>query len=582
VESSITTALNPATLGRLAARLENLYGAAGTDSLRQIVDAVEQFVARSPDESYRGWDPSDVVLITYGDQVREEGKPPLATLGQVLRERGLDQLLSTVHLLPFYPYSSDDGFSVIDYTAVNPDLGSWDDIAELQKTSRLAFDLVLNHMSSQSEWFASYLRGEEPYARFFREADPDDDLSAAVRPRSSPLLTPFETHRGTRHVWTTFSADQVDLNFAEPIVLVTMLEVLLEYVARGAQIIRLDAIAFLWKESGTSCLHLWQTHEVVKLMRDILSAVAPQVWLLTETNVPYQENVSYFGTGDEAQLVYQFSLPPLLLDAFTHGDATLLMRWLVGLEKNPSGTTFLNFTASHDGIGVRPLEGLVPEEQIGRLVSAMQERGGLVSSRRREDGVDVPYELNISYVDALAPTNSTDTELHARRFLATQAVMLALQGIPAIYFHSLFGTQNDVQGAQLSGQSRRINRRKFHRHELDTQIDHPNSLSGRIYAGYRHLLRLRRKQSAFHPNAEQTPIDTGNPALISFLRFSENSGQTVLVVANVGSERVLLDVTKWLTGAKVQDLISGWEVPAAAQTDVLPGQACWLTGIESG
>ena len=562
---------------RVAERLERLYGTSAPDCLPKVLACIDRAAIRIPPAQQRSWDQTDVVLITYGDMVRREEASSLAALSEFLVEQNLHELISTVHILPFYPHSSDDGFSVIDYQAVDPVLGSWDDVTVLSNKFRLAFDLVLNHISSQSEWFAGFLRGEEPFSRFFHTVNPGADLSAVIRPRSLPLLTAVETREGTRHVWTTFSEDQIDLNFAEPDLLVAMLEVLLDYVARGAQIIRLDAIAFLWKEIGTSCLHLPQTHEVVKLMRDVLTAVAPHVWLLTETNVPHEENISYFGDGDEAQLVYQFSLPPLLLDAFTEGNATPLMGWLRKLEPPPQGTTYLNFTASHDGIGVRALEGIVSEEEVADLVSAVRKRGGLVSTRHCADGTDVPYELNIAFVDALAPDDAGDTEYHARRFLASQAVMLALQGIPAIYFHSLVGSRNDSEGAASSGQPRRINRRKFERQELDAQLASPGSLAARIYQGYRRLLAVRRCQPAFHPDASQTALDTGNPALIGFLRESRDPVQKILVLVNVSHQATHLPVDAWLDHEGIVDLLGDHVAVDAKHVTLEPGRARWLT-----
>ena len=165
-----------------------------------------------------------------------------------------------------------------------------------RQTYRLAFDLVVNHVSAQSAWFQRFLAGVPPYTGYFLVLDPATDLSGVVRPRATPVLTPFRTADGERHVWTTFSEDQIDLNFQQPpgpagddrraAVL---------RGARGAQIIRLDAIAYLWKVPGTSCIHLPQTHAVVKLLRAILDLTAPAVQLLTETNVPHAENISYFG-----------------------------------------------------------------------------------------------------------------------------------------------------------------------------------------------------------------------------------------------------------------------------------------------
>ncbi|QDU90199.1 Sucrose phosphorylase [Pirellulimonas nuda] len=510
------------------------------------------------------WTERDVVLITYADQLRSAGRSPLRTLGDWLRRERLAEQINTVHLLPFFPSSSDDGFSVVDYLRVDPESGDWGDVEALGDDFGLMFDLVLNHASQHSAWFQSYLRGEAGYERFFFEGDPAADLSQVVRPRSLPLLTPFDTAAGTKHVWTTFSADQVDLNYAEPAVLARMLAALLEYARRGARIIRLDAVAFLWKTPGTNCLHLPQTHEVVKLMRDVLDRLAPGALVLTETNVPHAENVSYFGgvgaegVGDEAHMVYQFSLPPLLLEAFSAGDASAIRGWLANLAPPPPGCTFFNFTASHDGVGVRPLEGLVSDARLASLVDAMRARGGLVNTRRRPDGSDAPYELNISYVDALAPDDA-DRAHHLRRFLAAQAVMLALPGMPAVYFHNLVGTQNDYAGARATGQNRRINRRKFGWEELDGALAE-GSLQRAIYDGMRDLLSRRVECPALHPDAAIELLETGSDAVLAFRRTAAG-GETLLCAVNFSAEAVEINFGKKHT--------------------LLPGEHLWQSGPEA-
>ena len=435
---------------------------------------------------------------------------------------------------------------------------------------RLMFDLVLNHCSQQSEWFQSYLRGEEPFTRYFHEVDPAIDLSQVTRPRSLPLLSEYATSRGPRHVWTTFSADQVDLNFAEPLVLVEFVDILLFFVSQGARVIRLDAVAFLWKEIGTSCIHLPQTHEVVKLLRDVLEATAPHVLLITETNVPHDENISYFGDGDEAHLVYQFSLPPLLLDAFLSEDAAPLANWLSELAPPPPGTTFFNFTASHDGVGVRPLEGLVAPQRFERLIEAVRKRGGRVGLKRNPDGSDSPYELNIAYVDALGEVDHLPPALHARRFLSSQAVMLALPGIPGIYFHSLVGTRNDYAGLEASGIPRRINRRKFALDELRRIVGSEGSLQHQIFAGYQNLLKTRIAQPAFHPEGGCETVDLGSPALLAFRRTSPESEQRLLCLTNVSGQQCRFEHSQ-----SARDLLGGSD-KTAGTVSVEPYQTMWL------
>lgn len=545
-----------------------------------IADVAERLANRTSDRTDL-WNQQDVVLITYADQLRQDehsadeasaGESPLSTLGSWLTQQSLDGQINTVHLLPFCPYTSDDGFSVVDYLQVDPQSGTWEDIAQLGEDFELMYDLVLNHISQASDWFQAYLRGEAPYDEFFIEADPAQDLSQVVRPRSLPLLSPVETAGGTRHVWTTFSADQIDLNYGEPRVLAEMLRILLEYAERGARIIRLDAVAFLWKQIGTTCLHLPKTHEIVKLCRDLLELHSPQTLVLTETNVPHAENVSYFGDADEAHMVYNFSLPPLLLDAFVNGDATAIRAWLENLADPPAGCTFFNFTASHDGIGMRPLEGLVSDERFARIVEAVRQRGGKINTRRKPDGTDAPYELNISYVDAMLPEGDPSAQHHARRFLASQAVMLALRGMPAVYFHSLVGTRNDLAGVEATGQNRRINRHKYTLPELAEHLSQPASLQQTIYAGYRNLLAKRIAEPAFHPDAPQRVLDLGDECVLGLERESLDGSRRVLLAVNFAEESTSVR----LPDARYRvDLISGKQVTDPLK--LLPGQAVWLS-----
>jgi len=524
--------MESAVRDRIEARLQRLYGQDGGVVAERLVSVVESRRQQMPPPSATTWNETDAVLITYGDQISADGETPLQTLRSWLCRTGLNQLIHTVHILPFSPYSSDDGFSVIDYRRVDPALGTWDDITALGEHVNLMFDLVLNHCSQESEWFQAYLRGEEPYIRYFIEADPAVDLSGVTRPRSLPLLHEFTTSRGPRHIWTTFSRDQVDLNFADPDVLIEMIDILLFYAQQGARIIRLDAIAYLWRELGPPCIHLPQTHEVVKLMRDVLEVAAPGTWLLTETNVPHVENVSYFGERDEAHLVYNFSLPPLLLEAFVSEDVTYLQNWLADLEY-PAGTAYFNFTASHDGVGVRPLEGLVPAARFEQLIAAMRERGAFVNTKRDSNGNDSPYELNITYFDAFSDPVAPDADLHAQRFLASQAIMLFLRGIPGIYFHSLVGTPNDHDGVLRTKQNRSINRRKFREQELEDLLADQASAQRQVLDGYQQLLRTRQANSAFHPDAPIEVTDVGSAAVLAFTRHSLEDGQRLLIVANV-------------------------------------------------
>ena len=475
-------------------------------------------------------DNSDALLITYGDTLLQEGKQPLSNLRD-FADAKLRDIFSGIHILPFFPYSSDDGFSIIDYYSVNPQLGSWQEIQEIGGVFKLMSDLVLNHCSVQNEWFQKFLHDDPHYKEYFITQNKDTDLSMIVRPRTHPLLTPFETDHGTEYVWTTFSADQVDLNFSNPEVLLEMVKVMLFHIKNGIQIIRLDAIAYLWKELGHPSIHHEKTHAVVKLFRAILNVAAPWVVVITETNVPHAENISYFGnSNDEAHMVYQFSLPPLVLDAFRREDTRHLQQWASELQDTLGTTTFFNFLASHDGIGLLPAKGILSEEEIEGLVENTREKGGFINYKSTPEG-EVPYEMNITYLDALAGRDLPDS-VRARKFLAGQAVMLTLRGVPGIYIHSLLGSENYREGVEQTGENRTINREKLSYSEVMAELNSPGTLRNRIFSGFQDMLTARRREQSFHPAGRMEILPTEKD-VICILRISPDNTEYVLAFISV-------------------------------------------------
>jgi sucrose phosphorylase len=532
---------------RVLDHLAFLYGCERADPIWQELSIIlEEFRSRNPDLTAEldaePLSEKDAILITYGDQFRERNRTPLSTLRDVLCH-ALDRPVSAVHLLPFYPYSSDDGFSVIDYAQVDPALGTWDDIEALGADFRLMFDAVINHISRHSSWFQAYVDQDPDYLDWFITVEPDTDLSQVVRPRALPLLTPIDTAKGQKWVWTTFSDDQIDLNYAHPPTLLKIVEILLLYIEKGARLLRLDAIAYLWKVPGTSSIHLEQTHRVVKLLRCVLDIVAPHVLLITETNVPHKDNISYFGSvregsgqTDEAQLVYQFPLAPLVMHSLLSGNAETLSRWAATLATPSPFASFFNFTASHDGIGVLPAHGLLSEAETQALVDATLEHGGLVSYRHNPDGSKSVYELNISYFDALSSPNAGDPlAVQVARFIASQAIMLALKGVPGIYVHSLLGSRSWHDGVAQTGRNRTINRQKLDRQALDSELADPASLRHQVFAAYRRLLEARTSDRAFHPQGQQAVLDLDS-RLFVLLRQSPEKDSTVLCLHNVTEE----------------------------------------------
>ena len=570
------------TQQRILKRLSLLYGEERAPS---VLEQLQQLAGNHIKKRIRSdrcqivWDEKAAILIAYGDSLQSTSELPLATLRRFLGKH-VQHAFNCVHLLPFFPYCSDDGFSVIDYYQVNPDLGSWEDIEALGEDYCLMFDFVLNHISRESVWFTEFLNNLSPGKDYFITADPKANLSKVIRPRSSSLLVEVPTRDEIRHVWATFSHDQIDLNYANPDVLLAMIEVLLFYVRKGARILRLDACAFLWKEIGTTCMHLPQTHEVIKLFRDVLDDLEPGCRLLTETNVPHAENISYFGNYDEAHMVYQFSLPPLLLHALQTGQTRYLTTWAKSLDTPPPGCTYFNFTASHDGIGLRPLEGIIPKEEIDELLQGIRERGGFVSKRLGVDGLEVPYEMNITYLDALRDPSMHPDYLHISRFLLSQILALSLQGIPGVYIHSLLGTPNDMDGVERTGRIRSINRRKWDIHELERLLADENSEQSAMLREYTRLMNIRHNQKAFHPDATQEIFELGD-TLFGLKRTAPNGEQEILCLFNFTRyvKSLPLDDAPLLGHGEWLDLLSGQspQIETATRELLLPAYAAlWL------
>ncbi|GBD86025.1 sucrose phosphorylase [bacterium BMS3Abin02] len=544
--------------------LDLLYGPAAPETASHLERLLDEH--RSGREAGDLWDEHDAWVITYPDQFRRPGEPTLQTLHTFFDDR-LSLWMNGMHVLPFYPWSSDDGFAVIDPTTVDPVYGTWSDIEALAERHRLALDAVVNHLSAESIWFRRYLSGDPAYEDYFLTADPNTDLTSVVRPRTTPLLTRFASATGQRWVWTTFSTDQVDLNYHNPNVLLEMIRVLLGYAAHGASVIRLDAIALVWKELGTSCMSLPQTHAFVELIRSCLDATYPGTLVLTETNVPHDENISYFGSAErpEAHIVYQFPLAPLVLHTFATGDTTTLTTWAASLDTRP-GTTFLNFLASHDGVGVRPVEGLLTRNQIGALCDLSVASGGAVGERTLSDGATSPYELNATWFDLLAVGH--DEEEAIARHLASHAIMFALRGIPAVYVHSLFGTDNDARAYERTGLRRSLNRHRFDDADaLERRLQDGATRAHRILCGLRRMLEWRRRHAAFAPDAQQRVLDAPR-GLVAIERRATDTAARVLVNTTPTPIDVRHLTRSWrqLTGDRPAPVLGGW-------------QSLWLTEI---
>lgn len=570
-----------------------LYGAASGARLRQDLDTL---IARwrAPLRAALGegagdhprLDQRQVVVIAYGDHLRRDGEAPLSTLAGWCREH-LKGLASTIHVLPFHPSTSYEGYAITDYMAVDPALGSWDDLARLGEDFDLMFDLVLNHCSASHPWFLQLLADEDPGRGYFLTVeDPGAPWLAEVRrARNLPLVHPFETAAGTRHVWTTYSPDLIDLNWREPAVCCEFLEVLLDSVVRGARVVRLDAFVYTWKQEGTDCVALPETHRLLRVFQEVLArAGAGSVAILPSiTNVTQARNYTYLapeGGDRQADLVYHLPLSALLLLGLYRADAGPLARWLSELPEAPPGRAYLNLAATHDGIGLTWLKDLLPEETVRELIDAAEARGALLSSRKdRSEGDDLPWEINATWFSACAPAPGSNAD-HVAAFLATQGVVLALRGVPALYLPLLLAGRNDHPRVERTGDPRAVNRGRFDLDSWSAAAARGHSDEARVLAGMRRMLAARRECAAFHPEGGQRVLDLGIPAVLALERRAPEGGSVTVCLVNLADEAQRVPAGALAQGrdaaAPWRDLLGGAQGDWDAPLSLAPFQVRWL------
>ena len=562
--------------------IKKLYPLSDPHELAREITSNFQFddeknsLAKSP----HTWSEKDCLLITYGDTFLDQKIKPLKNLNSFLTE-DLEQSFSMIHILPFFPYSSDDGFAVIDYEKVRNDLGNWEDIRKISNSFKIVGDVVINHISSQHNWFQQFIESKDPGKNFIKTCSLETDVTKVTRPRNSDLLSETDTADGKKLVWCTFSHDQIDLDFSKPAMLMEFIKLFKFYYDQGIRIFRLDAVGFIWKKSGTSCLNLPEVHELVKLIRAVTDIAPEPILLLTETNVPNHENLQYFGNGNEAHLIYNFSLPPLLVHALLTGQSEFLRQWMMTQPPTLENCTSLNFTASHDGIGLRPLEGLLPENDIDRIVKTAKKFGGEVTTRKRGNK-DVPYELNITYFDILKGTFDGIDNYQIDRFIASQTIMMSIEGIPAFYIQSLFGAENDIEKLNQTGHNRAINRHQWDLKGLRDTLKNNKSKEYFIFNELKRRITIRKLQRAFHPDATQFTLQLNNE-LFGFWRQSLCRMQSLFVVTNLTNSKKKLELVELnlFQNTEWYELLSSKKIHNTKKPIFLkPYQTVWITNFK--
>jgi len=556
-----------------------------TDSLfldNFATDIASQALKNQSSERLGGrelWSANDVLLIAYPDNLSSQNTSPLQCLKNFLGEH-LSDTISIVHVLPFFPSTSDDGFSIQNYFEVDKKFGDWSDLNNLTEHSTLMADLVLNHCSVKNEWFIGYQNGNPMYENFFCTVDEDFDLTNIVRPRSSPLKEKFLINGEEKNIWCTFSRDQVDLNFKNPEVLRKLLDVIFWYIENGVRVLRLDAVAFIWKTSGTTGLNALQAHLIVRLIRILVDYVDRGIILITETNLPVHENLSYFGNGNEAHWIYNFTLPPLSIFTLMFGDATQMRKWSMGMPPALPNTAYLNFLSSHDGIGLRPIEGVLTDQQIDQMVSQLEHNGSLFSWRNVTQSEQKIYEANITLFDSLRLTPSDPTgEFKIQRYLAANSIMLGFEGVPAFYLNAMFATGNDIEEVNKNCSNRAINRHKWSKTELEKRLKSPNKIENLVLNSLKNLISKRKIQPAFHPNATQFTLQLES-CFFGVWRQSIDRSQSIFAITNVThlEQNLSLSHLNLVFSDRWYDIISGDEITNSESVlSFLPYQTYWIS-----
>ena len=523
------------------------------------------------------WNEKDFLLITYADSIKKKNQKNLITLYNFLKKYCKE--FNYIHILPFFPFSSDDGFAVEDYKKIKIEHGSWKDLKKITKTFDIMVDLVINHCSSKNKLFENFLENKNPGKDFFINSEKKfPESKKIVRPRSSDLSKKVLVDGKICYVWCTFGHDQVDFDFRNPNVLIYFLEIIKFYLDQDIKALRLDAVAFLWKELGTRCINLPQTHNIIRLIRLIIDRYYNKTLLITETNIPSHENLTYFGNNNEAHCIYNFSLAPLLIHAIVSGNSFYLKKWSRGMPPAQENNSYLNFLSTHDGIGMRPVEGILPENEVQNYFNFFKKQGGLFSYRTNAGKKSV-YEVNITLLQAFKESYNGKDKFVFERFILAHTILFSMEGIPAIYIQNYLGSKNDNSKVKKTNSFRSINRRNWNFDNLVKIFQNKSNINSKILYSLNRLMILRKKQIAFHPNATQFTLQLGD-IFFGIWRQSIDRSQSIFCISNLTNKKQkisLLDINLISTNTWF-DILSNKNIKNIGDELLFkPYQTFWIT-----
>ena len=541
--------------------------------IREIIYLINKYNKNRKKEDLK-INESTSLVICYGNSVTDGNKKSLKVFNKFYMKY-LKNNFDSVHFLPFYPSSSDSGFAVKDHYKIEPRLGSWKDVKLISKNCNLMADLVINHSSARGLWFSNFLKNKSPGKDYFFTVDKNFNSKKVIRPREHELLKKIKLSNKTKYLWRTFSPDQIDLNFKNPKVLIRFIKIIFNLINNGVRIFRLDAIAYLWKENGNTCINHTNTHNIIKFIRLVCNLLKTECIIITETNLPEKENLSYFGNNDEANWIYNFSLAPILVYSLLFEDSNKITKWSKNFPIAKLNNNYLNFIASHDGIGMRPIEGILSTNTQKKFLSRLKKNGGEFSYRKVQGVKKKVYEANITLFNAFKYSDFDKSGIFGfERYMAAHTIMISFDGIPAIYFNSMFGNSNDNSKYIISGNKRDLNRYRWNKDKIEDHLKDQNSKQNKYYKNMSNILAIRSKQKAFHPNAIRKTLKLGSN-FFGIKRVSTDNKQSIYCITNMTSKLQLLKVNKNIFYKR--NLFNSKLTKKSGKIQFDPFQTVWLT-----
>ncbi len=531
--------------------------------------------------------------------------------------------VNMIHVMPILKCpvgASDGGYAVSNFRDIDPRAGTLEDLCALgaglrKRNMLLTLDVVVNHTSDEHPWAQQARAGDPTYQDFYfcfanREVpDMFEETMPEIFPETSPGNFTWDEQMG-RWVMTVFNSYQWDLNYTNPSVFIEMVDIILFWANRGADIIRLDAVAFLWKKIGTSCQNQREAHLILQLMKDCCQVVAPGVLFIAEAIVAPFEIIKYFGEdaviAKECEIAYNATFMALLWDTVATKNALLLNQGLKSLPNKLDRATWLNYIRCHDDIGLGFDDadisacGYEPPAHRKFLVDWFTGQYDDSPARGRPFGVN-PKTGDARIAGALASLAGLETAIerndqagidHAVDLILTlHGMILSFGGIPLLWYGDEIGTPND--NAFLADAHKAGDARWIHRPRIDWTRAEERHRQGtpeqRIFDGLKRLIAVRKTTVAFADFNNRELIDANNPHLFVFLRTHPALlGEAVLVVANFDAAPQYLNIDTLsrrglFRAGDPQDIATG-HTPALfnGQLVVPPFRFYWLAEQRAG